>query len=461
MSIKVNVKGRVITAKNGEILSDVLFRAGFSHPRPCGGRGICGKCAVLVDGNEELACRYTVTHDITVEMTREGDILSEIGAQTEEEGEGSDLVLDIGTTTLAMALVDKNKKRIIKVITSNNPQRQFGADVISRIDFCRKKSVSELARIIRKEVISMIKRIGAVGIDTLHVAGNTTMLHIFAGADPSSMGEAPYTPKFLCEMTVKSEIYGIAGVKNIRILPSISAFVGADLVAGINFVGRPKEKHRLLIDLGTNAEIILFSKDRVIATAAAAGPCFEGANISCGMSATNGAVYAYDGEKIKTVGNALPKGICGTGLVDIIAVLLKNGIVDESGYMEDEEFFVCDGVSLTQGDVRQYQLAKSAIYSATVALLKQNLLDFSDIEALYISGGFAAKINIDNAVYTGLLPTELKKACVSVGNSSLLGTVKSVFEESELSSITENASYVDLSSDALFSELFIENMTFE
>jgi uncharacterized 2Fe-2S/4Fe-4S cluster protein (DUF4445 family) len=243
-------------------------------------------------------------------------------------------------------------------------------------------------------------------------------------------------------------------------LPSISSFVGADLVAGIHYVGLPDDKYRLLIDLGTNAEIILFSKDKVIATAAAAGPCFEGANISCGMSATSGAIYAYDGKNVKTVENMPARGVCGTGLVDVIATLLKRGIIDESGYVEDEEFEVADGVTVTQADVRQYQLAKSAIYTAVLTIIKRNGLDFSDIERLYISGGFSSGIDIENAVFTGLIPSELKDVCVSLGNSSLLGTIKSAFNNEQLMYITERSVYTDLSTDPLFADLFIENMGF-
>ncbi len=462
MNIKITLKDKVFYATKGEILSDVLIRNGFPHPRPCGGRGVCGKCRVLVNGRSELACKYILSEDIALEMDAEGEILSESGAVTElSDTAMAELVLDIGTTTLALALIDKKEKKIIRVITSNNPQRYFGADVISRIEYSRKNGVSELTRLICDEVSRMISDIGAAGIETLHAAGNTTMLHIFAGVEPSSMGVAPYTPVFLDERTVNAGSLGIAGVKNVRLLPSISAFIGADLVAGISYVGMPKERYRLLVDLGTNAEIILFSKEKIIATAAAAGPCFEGANISCGMSATKGAIYAYDGENVKTIGDGEPCGICGTGLVDIIAELLKTEVIDDTGYMEDGELEICPGVKLTQGDVRQYQLAKSAVYSAILALMARLGIGFADIDHLYISGGFAAKINIDNAVFTGLLPAELKNVCISVGNSSLLGTIKNVFENDSLSEITEKAEYIDLSSDANFSELFMENMIFE
>ncbi len=459
----INAEDKVFYAEKGENLSDALIKNGFSHPRICGGRGTCGKCTVKVNGKIELACKYTVNGDINIEINKEDEILSESGVITENtEIFSPELVLDIGTTTIALALVDKKAKKVLRVITSNNPQRIFGADVMSRIEYSQKNGVSELTRLIREEVSRMIDEISAPEADTLHVSGNTTMLHIFAGVDPTPMGSAPYTPIFLDGRVENASVMGLSHVKKCRLLPGVSAFVGADLVAGINYVTLPEgENYRLLVDLGTNAEIILFSKDKILATAAAAGPCFEGANISCGMSATEGAIYAYDGKNIKTVGDTEPRGICGTGLVDTIAYLIKNRVIDESGYMEDEEFDICPGVTLTQSDVREYQLAKSAIYSGIITLMKKNNVPFSMIESLYISGGFATKINVENAVFTGLLPKELENVCHSVGNSSLLGTVKAVFENSDLSLITEKASYVDLASDSLFSELFIENMGFE
>ncbi len=459
--MRVSVNGKTLFAKDGEILADVLLRGGFSHARPCGGRGICGKCKVKVDGKDELACKYIVHSDISVEVSAEGTILSESGAA--EEAAVSDiyeLVLDIGTTTLVMALVSAKEKKIIKVITENNPQRVFGADVISRIAYSSKHGVKELTDAILSAINGMISRIGARNAEILHIAANTTMLHILLGVDPTPMGTAPYTPVFLDEKILNASNIGIKCVEKVHILPSISAFVGADLVAGLNFVGYPKEKYSLLIDLGTNAEVILFSKNEVIATSAAAGPCFEGANITCGMSASEGAVYAYDNGNIKTVGDKRAVGICGTGLIEIIDALLSDEIIDEGGYMECESFDISDGVYLTRDDVRQYQLAKSAVKSAVLTLMKRKNIGFDDIENMYISGGFAAKINTEKAGRTGLLPTELLSRCTPVGNSSLLGTVRSVFEPRDLSEFTKKAYYVDLSSDPVFAELFVDNMFF-
>ncbi len=458
--VKVKIDGETFFAEEGEKLSDILISNKKSVAHPCGGRGVCKKCTVLVDGKKELSCQYKVTRDIEVVVPDESEILSEIGTEESKKiTENLCFALDIGTTTLALALISLDEKRIIKVITKTNPQRTFGTDVMTRIDYCRKNGVNKLHDILISKINKIIESFDVSDIDKMYVSGNTTMLHILFGIDPSPLGVAPYSPVFLESKQVKTD--KIKGVNEIISLPCISSFVGADLVAGLNFTSMPqKGKYNLLIDLGTNAEIILYSSDKFICTSAAAGPCFEGGNISCGMCATDGAIYAYGKGAIKTIVNKFPKGICGTGLVDIIAELLSDGTIDRTGFMECEEYEIAENISLTQEDVRQYQLAKSAIYSAVLTLIKNESITFADIEKVYISGGFSAKINISNAVKTGLIPENSKDKCVPINNSSLLGTVKYALEKNDLSVFTKNAEYIDLSLDKYFSELFIKNMMF-
>lgn len=457
---KVQINGRVILANDGALLSDVIMQSGGRVSHPCGGKGLCKKCLVEVNGKDVLSCQYTVHSDITVTYDGETEIISETGAvATAQKSENLCLALDIGTTTLALVLVSVDSGNIIRVTTKNNPQRVFGADVMSRIEYCRKNGIDALQQPLIDVVNYMISELDAEGLD-IFVSGNATMLHTLLGVDCSSIGVAPYTPSFLESKTLSGEALGL----NVRVavtLPSIHSFVGADIVAGMNYVGFPQEgEYNLLVDLGTNAEIALFDKGGVICTSAAAGPCFEGASISCGMSASDGAVYAYRDGKAETVGNMPAKGICGTGLVDIVAELLKNGTLDETGFMEAESFPIADGVEITQADVREYQLAKSAVYSAILTLIKEKGITPDDIENVFISGGFSAKINIRNAAATGLLPQELEEKCIAVNNSSLLGTVKYACEKNDLAPILNNARYTDLSQSADFSDLFIKNMMF-
>lgn len=458
--VKVVINGEAKFIEKGALLSSVL-----GMEKPCGGRGTCGKCKVRVNGKETLACQYRVGHDIEVDAPQYSDILSETGAI--ESGvftENMCLALDIGTTTLALALVSLDEKRIIKVTTATNPQRIYGADVMTRIDYCARHSVDKLKEVLIARVDRMIADLGAPSIGVMYVSGNTTMLHTFFGVDCSSMGVAPYTPAFLGRKEISAVALGLHGVETVVSLPSIASFIGADIVAGLDFVGLPeKNKYNLLIDLGTNAEIVLFSANRGFATAAAAGPCFEGANISCGMSASAGAIYSFEikGGKpfYKTIGGEPGAGICGTGLVDIIAALLKSSIIDQTGYM-DEDYPICEGVYLSTDDVRQYQLAKSAVCSAILSLIRTAEIDFDDISTMYISGGFSAKINIDNAVYSGLIPKELEKKAVPINNSSLKGTVKYACQGERLAPFIENVEYVDLANSSYFSNLFVENMMF-
>ncbi len=458
---KVYLNGDVLYAEHGQLLHEVLINGEIAIDHPCGGRGTCKKCTVKVNGKRVLSCQYKVEEDITVEALAQGEIYSCPEAEeTANESENMCFCLDVGTTTLVLALVSLDDKKIVRVITASNPQRVYGADVLSRIDYCNKKGIEKLQKSVVAQVNLMARKLCAKEIDKMYVSANATMLHIFFGEDCSSIGVAPYKTKFLETKKVKAASLGIENVAEIESLPLIHAFVGADIVAGLNFVGLPKSnKYNLLVDLGTNAEIALFSKEKTISTSAAAGPCFEGANISCGMSATEGAVYSYQKGCIKTIGNISPKGICGTGLVDIIAELVSDGIIDETGHMEND-FSLFYGVSLVQGDVREFQVAKSAVCSGIQTLIKEAGISFEDVERAYISGGFSEKLSIENAVKTGLLPEELSSKCVAINNSSLLGTVKYACERKELSAFLENSEYIDLASTKLFSDLFIENMMF-
>lgn len=460
---KVRLNNKIIEADHGVILSDVLIKSGENLPHLCGGNGTCKKCLVMVNGKETLSCQYQIISDIDVALPESSEILSETGVkEIGEITENCCLCLDVGTTTLALALVSLDNNKIIKVKTATNPQIAFGGDVLNRIAYCNKNGISELQNCLIKAINSLIDELDANSVDIMYVSGNTTMLHIFFGANPSSIGVAPYTPVFLECKDEKGINLGLIAIKNVVSLPCISAFVGADLVAGINYTELPENnKFNLLVDLGTNAEIVLYNKNTLYCTSAAAGPCFEGANIACGMSATDGAIYSYSFDRsFKTIGSQAPKGICGTGIIDIIAVLSEKGIIDETGYMDCEEFFITDTVKLTQKDIRQFQLAKSAVYSGISAILAEKSISFSDIENLFISGGFSAKINIDNAVKIGLLPKELKDKIIVLNNSSLLGTAKYSYEHNDLSVYLKNAEYIDLSANVNFTDLFIENMEF-
>ncbi len=471
---EVRVNGKPFYASMDEPLAAVLARLGIPTDHPCGGRGICKKCTVLVDGKPVLSCQYIIRSNVSVEVEIPPTIrvpTLEPSPATEPWGglpaEHAALVLDIGTTTMSLFVTDTRTGQLLWGGSANNPQRAFGADVMSRIAYATAHGTEPLTSVLHAEIRRLLDDMVAhcaLSPCPLYVAGNTTMLHLFLGVDPTSMGVAPYTPAFLEEKHLSPEACGLHGVTEVITLPGISAFVGADLVAGLHYVGQPAspDRWRLLVDLGTNAEILLYDQERILCTAAAAGPCFEGACISSGMSASGGAISSYDLDgTYGTIEDIPPTGICGTGLVDAVAVLLERGIVDETGYMEPPVFYLCDSVSLVREDIRQYQLAKAAIRAAIEALIARAGITYDDIESLSIAGGFAAMIHEANAVRTGLLPAELVGRCTSVGNSALLGTARYAHDGTDLDAYIRRATYIDLSSDPVFTEAFMERMLFE
>ena len=442
-------------------LDELLGLSDVHVDKPCGGRGVCKKCIVLVNNKEEYVCRYVVRGDAEVVVPDSRDIVSVTGAEESEKiTENLCFCLDIGTTTLALALVSLDEKRIVRTKTAPNPQREFGADVISRIEYCGKNGVKKLQSTLLAKINEMIVSFGLESVERMYVAGNTTMLHLFLGVDCSSLGVSPYTPVFLEGRRVCGSELGFDNIGEVVSLPGISAFVGADIVAGLGFVNAPtKGKYSLLIDLGTNAETVLFGENKYLCATAAAGPCFEGANISFGMSASVGAICAYKGGKWSVIGDTDPVGICATGLVDVIAELIRSGVVEKSGYME-EDFKLSDNVFVTPADIREFQLAKSAVRSAVECLLKHADISYEDVEKMYVAGGFSAKFNVENAAFLGLVPKELADRFVPVNNSSLLGTVKYACEKNGIAEIAKSAEFIDLGMDNMFSEFFFNNMSF-
>lgn len=467
LKVVQNNEEQILEFSGSVPLRDFLAQNGYFVPQPCAGKGTCKKCEVIVNGKKELACRYVLSGDATV-ILPEREVISTVtgGQESGRLTENVCLCLDIGTTTLALALVSLDEKCIIRTVTAPNPQRSFGADVISRIGHCAKNGAGELQKVLLQRVRELVKELLDVfhfsGVERMYVAGNTTMLHLFFGVDCAALGYSPYTPAFLEKRCEKASQLGIRGVEQVIALPGVSAFVGADIVAGIHCVGVPAQgQYRILLDLGTNAEIALYSKDRILCTAAAAGPCFEGANISCGMSAGEGAVCAYSlSDGYTVIGGGTAKGICATGLIDAIANGLRRELIDETGYLEEDSLPICDGISLTRQDIREFQLAKSAIRAALECLLQRAGIGFDDIEGLYVAGGFSAGINVKNAAYLGLIPKALADKFRGINNASLLGTVKYACSGEALDLPLEKAGYADLSADTLFSELFVKYMMF-
>lgn len=531
------IKNITLAGSPGESLMNVLNSGkDMEYSFPCGGNGRCGKCVVRVlEGNfditaedreifsEEmlkrgyrLACRAVVQEDCVIEYKgayeSSYDVQSEfveIGTENnnkndlnrEDNLKGYGIAIDIGTTTIAMSLIDIENKKSIHTITMLNRQRKFGADVIARIQASNDGKGADLKLTVERDLLTGIEKIlgvTSIGADSLKeivIAGNTTMGHLLLGYSCETLGVYPFTP---VDISAKSlyfkDVFSIIGKEDEssidrRILqdlsevpvffaPGISTYVGADIAAGILHCKMVEDSQvSLLIDLGTNGEMAIGNSEKLLVTSTAAGPAFEGGNISCGTGSIDGAVcdVRIIGEDIMlgTINDAPVSGICGTGVIAITSELLENEIVDETGRLE-EEFFECgfvlgvaeDGrvISFTQKDVREIQLAKSAIRAGVETLILRYGIEKKDISHVYLAGGFGYHIDLEKAVKIGLLPEEFLGRIVAVGNSSLGGGVHILTNDSNrdrLDKICSMAEEISLSDDRDFQEFYMEYMMFE
>ena len=502
-SVFINIQGHSCESRRGETVLSALVRGGVVLSAPCGGRGICGKCRLtLIEGSVRLvqtgaeknsgdsfcACRGEALTDITV-SPQEGEstdaplAVMPDGKKIRRAGIG----IDIGTTTVQAQLVCLDTGDTFQVFSALNDQRSFGADVMSRIFAARNGKLNELSAVINRQIEGILRQCidkwNLPGIEQCTVSGNTTMLHLFANADPSSMGEAPYTPEFLEERHFEGRELSLSADR-VTLLPGISAFVGADIVSGLAFLDiMNRDEDSLFVDIGTNGEIAVWknSERRLFCCSTAAGPCFEGAEISCGMGAMPGAInrvslkegqlgatgFKFGPLFYTTIGNERARGICGAGLIDAVAAMKKLACLSETGALADEYakagFPVAEGIAITQRDVRQFQLAKSAIYSGIEVLCKTAGLEPVNLGTAYIAGGLGFFINLENAVETGLFHYELAANAAVCGNTSLMGAVKSLTDPSFLPRCREIVSIsrtVELALDSGFAKAFADNMLF-
>ncbi|MBQ1269842.1 MAG: DUF4445 domain-containing protein [Clostridia bacterium] len=473
MEIKVIANGIAspIICSEGENLLSVLQQNGFPISAPCGGNGKCGKCKVTLveDGNarEVLACKTSVTRPCCVLLSLQtGSGLVTDGEEIATSEEGYGLAVDIGTTTLALYFIDLKTGRTVKTASSLNPQQAFGADVISRIVSATQNGVQALSNAVRQAIIketqAFLQEQNLSCLKKTVIAGNTVMLHLFAEKDISSFGYAPYTPLFLHTVTLTDDaICDLLGT--ITLLPSVSSFVGADVVCGA-LVTDLCEKTALFIDLGTNGEIMLSHGGKLYATSVAAGPAFEGADIECGKGGVSGAICRIDENGFSTVNGAPADGICGSGLIDAVAMLLRKEMIDETGaFTEGDRYVLTNGVYLSQKDVRKFQLAKSAVRSGMEILLARANLSAKEVDALYVAGGMGYYVDKENGTQVGLFPSALKNKIEAVGNTAGLGAKRCLLSPAALrraEEIAAAATTIDLSQDPDFVDAFAENMFF-
>ena len=474
--------GKEFDCKGGENLLGFLQEKGYVLSARCGGNGKCGKCRVRVlegafDGMRDgyvLSCMTSIAGDAAIEVfeTEGGGLTKSIGERFCTDGEaGYGVALDIGTTTLAFALVDLATGEELEKYGVLNRQGGYGADVLSRIAAADQGKAPQLQASIleqtREALSHFCEKRGIARLKRLAVCGNTTMLHFFLGEDARGIGQYPFRAKFLHTVRKAGEVLGLA-VDEVVVLPSVAAYFGADAVVG-GLVCDVESGVNLLADIGTNGEMLLHAGGKFLATSTAAGPCFEGANIECG---TGGVVGAIDSVSLQggsvaytVIGGKEATGICGAGLIDAIAWMVRTGQIDETGAFADAggKFRISERVYVSQADVRAFQLAKSAICAGLRVLLDTAGVTFEKLEHLYVAGGLGFYLDIANALEVGLFPKELADKIVVVGNTALAGTKQCLCSESRIAQaerLAAEAEYIDLSASPRFMEEYIENMNF-
>lgn len=515
--------------KDRQSLLDALIAEDASFSAVCGGRGSCGKCQVQVlAGNlpatgadrrcftgEQLSAGFRLACQaypqeplrIALRFQRESHFAAvsdyvQFSPQDRNACENPDpekpslrpadgsetfgIAVDIGTTTIALQLLSLKSGERIRTHTLLNHQRSFGADVISRILASTQGNGQALCQCIRQDLNQAIVRlledagISPGALKEVVLSGNTTMIHLLMNYDCSGLGVFPFTPVNIGRIQGSCrDILESPGIDaRVRIIPSVSVFVGGDIVSGMYFCEMHRgDECRLLIDLGTNGELALCGHGRMIASSTAAGPAFEGGNITWGTGSVPGAichVNITDGQAfVRTIGDLPPTGICGTGALEVLAELVRTGLVDETGYLDDaygESGFPLaetknrEQIVFTQKDIRELQLAKSALRAGIETLCLRFGITPEEISRVCLAGGFGLKLDCTRAICIGLLPPSFEGKITAVGNSSLAGAGALLLSEDgweEADRIAGQTREIPLAADPDFNRLYMEHMYFE
>lgn len=509
LRVREGNKIRLVPATEGMTVLQALATEGVHVDAPCGGGGTCKKCTMLISDDTgtsyRLACATPVKPGMEVTVEESQDMAVSLAGQTKEwaaDGKPGTygLAFDIGTTTIVGRLHNLENGKLIACRGCANPQLPFGADVISRISCCEDGYLEAMEKLVGEKLVSLSRsmmksaRISGGQIANAVIAGNTTMLHIAAGLDPTPIGVSPFTPQTLFGETIPFTPFAEAGIGNGKALfaPCVAGYVGGDITCGILACDMlDQEQVTLLLDLGTNGEMALGNKDGIVTCATAAGPVFEGANVKYGMPAYPGAIsqvrLSTDGDlEFTIIEGAEPVGICGTGLFDIVALLLGTGIIDETGRIVDDDeldddvsqalidrlceeddapaFRLIGNIVLTQKDVRSLQLAKASVCAGIETMLEETGTELDAVSDLVIAGGFGQYLNLINAALVGIFPQELTEKARSVGNTSIEGATAlllSSASRNKMGDITKASTYVELSGHKIFNERYVEDMMFE
>ncbi len=497
-NVKITVNGVCRFVPMGTCVAKLL-----SMETPCGGHGKCGKCKVRATGalspigsserahlsdaelatGIRLACCTLVEGECFIEallpQVEQEEIL--LGGVTETKAvapifERLGIAIDIGTTTVAAKLLSPSGE-VLSEYGIGNPQASFGADVISRIEAALGGEAEALASAIRKGLDDVIRALcrsalrSAQEVDGVVITGNTVMLSLLTGTTVEPLSHAPFAmERGFGEWLQASELSLTSLLPNTKIYlpPCIAAFIGADTVCALLASGLyGKQGHALLVDIGTNGEMALLKDGKLTVCSTAAGPALEGVGISMGMRAATGAIDRVTLQNgalaARVIGGGEPAGICGSGLVDAIAMLLEVELLDETGFLEDDEVELLSPVSLSQKDIRMVQLAKSAICAGLCTLMHTAGLQASDISRFLIAGGFGTYLDRINAGRIGLLPEDLISVSDTIGNAALSGAALLLLDDSlraTAEQIAAHAEVIDLSSNPYFSDAYLSGMLF-
>ena len=478
-------------AKKGENLWLSLAHAHSSLDASCGGRGTCGKCKIqILEGNLpptqneikklsekelrqgiRLACLHPLLEEditFTLVQNNQGFVISgnDVKNYTSKGEKGHAIAIDIGTTTVVMNLLNLENGKVEKEITFLNPQKIYGADVISRVDSVRVQGIDVIQKCLLKKIEEAIHTFNCKDLVRMSVCGNAVMTHLFMGEDPSSIAQAPYTCKVKEYVELSSKtLFEDVDEFVVQVLPPISAYVGSDIVMDLYEEDFMQYENCLLIDLGTNGEIALIKDGNLYVSSAACGPAFEGGNMEYGCGACEGAIdhVSYDVEwHYTTIKNKKACGVCGSGYMSWISTALQHGFIEESGLME-EDIPLSEEIVLTQKDIREFQLAKSAIAAACEVLCHKANIAYKDVKQLLIAGGFGTHVNKHDLAVLGIIPMQLLSNLKTLGNSAIRGCCKYAIEQDyeKMMSYIQKAETLLLTQEKEFTDLFMMNMMFE
>ena len=471
--ITVLPQNRNMAVPTGECLLDALRSAAVLPDAPCGGNGTCGKCKVIVDGAEVLACHTFVSRDMTVILPSAQNlpILTEGISPMPLSRDGVTLAIDIGTTTVVAYLIENGE--VLAAEGRKNPQSAYGADVVSRI----RHAINGQQEILTAAIVDCVEdmanmllaKTGKGKPNRVCIVGNPAMQQLFLGMPVDNLTAPPFPPR-LTDTAIMDGEKIIPGWKGIAVwvVPNISGYIGGDTVACILSTGMHQtEKMTLLVDIGTNGEMVLGNRERMVACATAAGPALEGAGITFGMQASPGAIdHVAEDFTCHVIGEGNACGICGSGLLDAVSTALHKGLLNPRGRILNDTHTLplSDHVFLTQEDIRQLQQAKGAI-AAGIRLMAQHLgIAIRDIETVHLAGAFGTFLDPHSACRIGLIPSELEDKIQSVGNAAGSGATAMVCDRNLFAQADAIVSAVEPLNLAMlpdFAKYFARSMHFD